>query len=221
MLIMNFIAILISHVGEAKSCKKQKHRNGKPLKFMHTMWLGHYYWGATTTVLQLWFPFEHTYDDPTLVPFVFLIHNQPPKFPFYPLHTTRKCNPIPFRVSPFIPTPTDPAFFNPIEFAIPANSCSGKMHSKSTHSSFRDRTQEFHSISDRLKKSLSGSNEPTTSDPTSSSSPSSRSEDQRSAVAIKSEFNKRASKIGYGIHQTSQKLAKLAKCNQFHSLFNS
>lgn len=79
------------------------------------------------------------------------------------------------------------------------------MHVKSAQT-FRDRTQEFHSIAEQLKKSFSSrsvSNGP---------SSSSKSEEQRSAATIQSEFNRRASKIGYGIHQTSQKLAKLAKC---------
>ncbi|CAA6660848.1 unnamed protein product [Spirodela intermedia] len=65
------------------------------------------------------------------------------------------------------------------------------MSVKSDHS-FRDRTHEFFSIAERLKKSetkLDGS---------------------RSAVSIQSEFNKRASRIGLAIHQTSQKLSKLA-----------
>lgn len=81
------------------------------------------------------------------------------------------------------------------------------MYVKSAQSSFRDRTQEFQSIAERLKKTVSsgsGINGP--------SSSGSKSEDQRSAIALQSEFNRRASKIGYGIHQTSQKLAKLAKC---------
>ncbi|XP_028791653.1 syntaxin-32 isoform X1 [Neltuma alba] len=85
---------------------------------------------------------------------------------------------------------------------------------KSAQSSFRDRTQEFQSIAERLKKSVSfgsGSNGP---------SSSSRSEEQRSAIAIQSEFNRRASKIGYGIHQTSQKLAKLAKLAKRTSVFD-
>ncbi|KAJ1411023.1 Target SNARE coiled-coil-like proteiny domain [Sesbania bispinosa] len=90
------------------------------------------------------------------------------------------------------------------------------MHAKSAQSSFRDRTQEFHSIAERLKKSTSGSNGPSSS----SGASSSRSEEQRSAVAIQSEFNKRASKIGYGIHQTSQKLAKLAKLAKRTSVFD-
>jgi syntaxin 5 len=102
------------------------------------------------------------------------------------------------------------------------------MQFKSTQSSFRDRTHEFHTVAERLKKSLSsgsGSNGPSSSSspyPSSSSpsSSSSRSEDPRSAVAIQSEFNRRASKIGFGIHQTSQKLSKLAKLAKRTSVFD-
>lgn len=84
------------------------------------------------------------------------------------------------------------------------------MHAKAAQSSFRDRTQEFQSVAERLKKSFSsglgsGQNGP-------SSGSKSKFEEQRSVVAVQSEFNKRASKIGYGIHQTSQKLGKLTKC---------
>lgn len=75
-----------------------------------------------------------------------------------------------------------------------------------TAQSFRDRTQEFQNITDRLKKSFSSGTG------TSGPNAGSKSEEQRSAVVIQSEFNKRASKIGLGIHQTSQKLSKLAKC---------
>ncbi|XP_027355349.1 syntaxin-32-like isoform X2 [Abrus precatorius] len=89
------------------------------------------------------------------------------------------------------------------------------MHVKSAPTSFRDRTQEFHSITERLKKSGSGSN-----GPSSSSTSSSKSEEQRSTIANQSEFNRRASKIGYGIHQTSQKLAKLAKLAKRTSVFD-
>ncbi|KAL1300958.1 hypothetical protein HN51_045577 [Arachis hypogaea] len=87
-----------------------------------------------------------------------------------------------------------------------------------THSSIRDRTHEFHTIAERLKKS-SSSNGPTTTSSSSAAS-SSRSDEQRSAIAIQSEFNRRASKIGYGIHQTSQKLAKLAKLAKRTSVFD-
>ncbi|ONK78579.1 uncharacterized protein A4U43_C02F20300 [Asparagus officinalis] len=41
-----------------------------------------------------------------------------------------------------------------------------------------------------------------------------------SGVSVHSEFNKRASKIGLGIHQTSQKLAKLAKLAKRTSVFD-
>ncbi|KAL3023502.1 hypothetical protein AAZX31_04G070800 [Glycine max] len=86
------------------------------------------------------------------------------------------------------------------------------MYTKSAQSSFRDRTHEFQSIAERLKK--------TGSAPNGQSSSSSRSEEQRSAIANQSEFNRRASKIGLGIHQTSQKLAKLAKLAKRTSVFD-
>ncbi|XP_028112883.1 syntaxin-32-like isoform X2 [Camellia sinensis] len=85
---------------------------------------------------------------------------------------------------------------------------------KSANLSFRDRTQEFLSVAERLKKSFSSSQN------VQSSSSSSKPEDQRAAIAIQSEFNKRASKIGFGIHQTSQKLAKLAKLAKRTSVFD-
>ncbi|RDX99772.1 Syntaxin-32 [Mucuna pruriens] len=86
------------------------------------------------------------------------------------------------------------------------------MHTKSAQSSFRDRTHEFQSIAEKLKKTGPALN--------GQSSTSSRSEEQRSAIANQSEFNKRASKIGFGIHQTSQKLAKLAKLAKRTSVFD-
>lgn len=70
-------------------------------------------------------------------------------------------------------------------------------------SSYRDRTLEFLSVAERLKKSFSS--------PNNAAASSGKPDSTRSAVAIQSEFNKRASKIGFGIHQTSQKLFKLAK----------
>ncbi|KAK7352762.1 hypothetical protein VNO80_18190 [Phaseolus coccineus] len=86
------------------------------------------------------------------------------------------------------------------------------MHSKSAQSSFRDRTLEFHSIAESLKKPGSA--------PNGQSSNLSRLEEQRSAIANQSEFNRRASKIGFGIHQTSQKLGKLAKLAKRTSVFD-
>ncbi|XP_058785824.1 syntaxin-32-like [Vicia villosa] len=101
------------------------------------------------------------------------------------------------------------------------------MQFKSTQSSFRDRTHEFHTVAEKLKKSLSSTSNGATTNthhPPSSSSPSSssssRSDDPRTAVAIQSEFNRRASKIGYGIHQTSMKLSKLAKLAKRTSVFD-
>ncbi|XP_057468519.1 syntaxin-32-like [Actinidia eriantha] len=84
---------------------------------------------------------------------------------------------------------------------------------KPANSAFRDRTQEFLSVAERLKKSLSSAQ----NGPYSSGS---KPQDQRAAVAMQSEFNKRASKIGFGIHQTSQKLAKLAKLAKRTSVFD-
>ncbi|KAA8521752.1 hypothetical protein F0562_012425 [Nyssa sinensis] len=86
------------------------------------------------------------------------------------------------------------------------------MHVKSANSSFRDRTSEFLSVAERLKKSFSSAqNGP---------SNSSKSEEHLPTVSMQSEFNRRASKIGLGIHQTSQKLAKLAKLAKRTSVFD-
>ncbi|KAL1532469.1 Syntaxin-32 [Salvia divinorum] len=82
-----------------------------------------------------------------------------------------------------------------------------------SNASIRDRTQEFLGIAERAKKSVSLHNGP-------SSSGSRREEPPRSVLAMQSEFNRRASKIGLGIHQTSQKLAKLAKLAKRTSVFD-
>uniref|UniRef100_A0A2P2M4F9 Uncharacterized protein MANES_16G064900 n=1 Tax=Rhizophora mucronata TaxID=61149 RepID=A0A2P2M4F9_RHIMU len=87
--------------------------------------------------------------------------------------------------------------------------------------SYRDRTQEFLSVAERLKKSFSSlANDASSASTSSNSSYNAKSDATRSAVSIQSEFNKRASKIGYGIHQTSQKLAKLAKLAKRTSVFD-
>lgn len=83
---------------------------------------------------------------------------------------------------------------------------------KAASASIRDRTNEFQNIAERVKKSFSPTQNGPSSAASSSSSASRSAEDRRSMVALQSEFNKRASKVGFGIHQTSQKLAKLAKC---------
>ncbi|KAH7574200.1 hypothetical protein JRO89_XS03G0264700 [Xanthoceras sorbifolium] len=85
---------------------------------------------------------------------------------------------------------------------------------KSAQTSFRDRTHEFQSVAERLRKSHSSGSGPN------GQSSSSKSDEQRSAVALQSEFNRRASKIGFGIHQTSQKLSKLAKLAKRTSVFD-
>ncbi|KAJ4955561.1 hypothetical protein NE237_012344 [Protea cynaroides] len=83
---------------------------------------------------------------------------------------------------------------------------------KSAQSSYRDRTHEFLNVAEGLKKSLNSTSN--------GHSSSSKPEGLRSAASIQSEFNKRASKIGYGIHQTSQKLAKLTKLAKRTSVFD-
>ncbi|KAI3524555.1 hypothetical protein L1887_03213 [Cichorium endivia] len=87
-------------------------------------------------------------------------------------------------------------------------------------SSYRDRTHEFSNIAERLRKALPSLNASATSNNGGvgvGGGVSTKAEGPRSKVAIQTEFNKRASKIGYGIHQTSQKLAKLAKCELLDS----
>lgn len=88
------------------------------------------------------------------------------------------------------------------------------MYGRAAQSSFRDRTQEFLGVAERLKKSASSS---AGNGPSSSGAPP---PPPRSAAAIQSEFSKRASKIGFGIHQTSQKLSKLAKLAKRTSVFD-
>ncbi|WOL14021.1 syntaxin-32 [Canna indica] len=88
------------------------------------------------------------------------------------------------------------------------------MSSRTGQASYRDRTQEFVKAVENLKKTF-----PSTSDAPSSSDISSL-EGAKSAASNQSEFNRRASKIGLGIHQTSQKLAKLAKLAKRTSVFD-
>ncbi|KAL4589681.1 hypothetical protein LXL04_002589 [Taraxacum kok-saghyz] len=90
-------------------------------------------------------------------------------------------------------------------------------------STCRDRTQEFSSIVERQRKALPSLNASATANyggVGAVGGVSTKAEGPRSKVAIQTEFNKRASKIGYGIHQTSQKLAKLAKLAKRTSVFD-
>jgi len=92
-------------------------------------------------------------------------------------------------------------------------------------SSRRDRTSEFHAIADRLRKStlsssslsangstVNGSSSATTSNGHHHHEQPSRLHGPEFVGSTQSEFNKRASRIGLSIHQTSQKLSKLTKC---------
>ncbi|CAM0879983.1 unnamed protein product [Alopecurus aequalis] len=85
------------------------------------------------------------------------------------------------------------------------------MHpSRSVPTSFRDRTNEFRSAVESARRhvaaSASGSGGPL--------------DDSRSAASVQSEFKSRASKIGLGIHHTSNKLARLAKLAKRTSVFD-
>ena len=82
------------------------------------------------------------------------------------------------------------------------------MNARHGQTSYRDRTQEFIKTIENLKKSSSTPDAP-------SSNAVSRLEVPKSAASIQSEFSKRASQIGLGIHHTSQKLTNLAKCKYF------
>ncbi|GLJ41621.1 hypothetical protein SUGI_0861430 [Cryptomeria japonica] len=80
------------------------------------------------------------------------------------------------------------------------------MLSKTAPSPYRDRTAEFHNVVGRLRKSSSYNpsfslENGTLNNPTG-----------LHGVSLQSEFNKRASRIGLGIHQTSQMLSRLAQC---------
>ncbi|CAI9771717.1 unnamed protein product [Fraxinus pennsylvanica] len=86
------------------------------------------------------------------------------------------------------------------------------MSVKSGNASIRDRTQEFLAVVDRVRKPFSSQNG-ATNNPTIVDEP-------RPDMAMQSEFNRRASKIGFGIHQTSQKLSKLTKLAKRTSVFD-
>ncbi|XP_074583315.1 syntaxin-32-like [Curcuma longa] len=87
------------------------------------------------------------------------------------------------------------------------------MSTRAGQASYRDRTQEFLKAVENCKKSSS-----TLDGPSSSTAP--YLEGPKSAAAIQSEFSRRASQIGLGIHQTSQKLSKLAKLAKRTSVFD-
>eukprot|EP00252_Welwitschia_mirabilis_P025866 TRINITY_DN8244_c0_g1_i1.p1 TRINITY_DN8244_c0_g1~~TRINITY_DN8244_c0_g1_i1.p1 ORF type:complete len:339 (-),score=51.26 TRINITY_DN8244_c0_g1_i1:253-1269(-) len=86
---------------------------------------------------------------------------------------------------------------------------------KHSQSSYRDRTSEFQTVVERLKKSYSSSEFSQAN-----GSPNSAKQGPVSAASLHSEFNRKASRIGFGIHQTSQKLSKLAKLAKRTSVFD-
>ncbi|CAL5343625.1 unnamed protein product [Camellia sinensis] len=79
-------------------------------------------------------------------------------------------------------------------------------------STYRDRTTEFRSLSETLKKigGVADSNE-SQNGPSPSKPP---------ATSYRSEFNKKASRIGLGIHETSLKIARLSKLGKKSSIFD-
>ncbi|XP_058181864.1 syntaxin-31 [Rhododendron vialii] len=79
-------------------------------------------------------------------------------------------------------------------------------------STYRDRTSEFRSLSETLKK-IGGANE-------SGESHNGPSPPKLPASSYRSEFNKKASRIGLGIHETSLKIARLAKLAKRSSIFD-
>uniref|UniRef100_A0ACD5VWA4 Uncharacterized protein n=1 Tax=Avena sativa TaxID=4498 RepID=A0ACD5VWA4_AVESA len=90
------------------------------------------------------------------------------------------------------------------------------MHpSRSAPASFRDRTNEFRSAVESARRHVASY--PAAASASGSGGPL---DDSRSAASAHSEFNHRASKIGLGIHQTSQKLARLAKLAKRTSVFD-
>ncbi|KAK3164059.1 hypothetical protein QOZ80_1AG0012090 [Eleusine coracana subsp. coracana] len=86
-----------------------------------------------------------------------------------------------------------------------------------TQASFRDRTHEFRTAVEGARRHATPA---ASAAPASSSSGGGPFDGSLGAASARSEFNKRASKIGLGIHQTSQKLARLAKLAKKTSVFD-
>ncbi|KAL7108809.1 hypothetical protein ACP275_06G136600 [Erythranthe tilingii] len=77
-------------------------------------------------------------------------------------------------------------------------------------SPFRDRTSEFASLSQTLRRIGGNAVAP----------PPSQSNDQVALTPDRSEFNKKASRIGLRIHQTSQKIDRLSNLTKRSSIFD-
>jgi len=83
--------------------------------------------------------------------------------------------------------------------------------------SFRDRTNEFRAAVESARRHAVPSSSAASSSGSGGAGPLDGS---IAATSARSEFNNRASKIGLGIHQTSQKLARLAKLAKRTSVFD-
>lgn len=81
-------------------------------------------------------------------------------------------------------------------------------------SPYRDRTAEFRSLSQTLKK-IGGTTTAVDQPNNSSASPK-----PPNPASSRSEFNKKASRIGLGTHETSQKITRLAKLAKRSSMFD-
>ena len=90
-------------------------------------------------------------------------------------------------------------------------------HSSPMASAYRDRTVEFRSLSETLKK-IGGA---TPAPPDNQADSSQSASKQSTPVSFsRSEFNRKASRIGLGIHETSQKIARLAQCKPIFSYYS-
>lgn len=88
-------------------------------------------------------------------------------------------------------------------------------------SSYRDRTAELHSVAERLRRTQAGS-AINSYHPASNGSAEAgaRPTVPQASGSMQSEFSRKASRIGLSIHQTSQKLSKLAKLAKRTSMFD-
>lgn len=81
-------------------------------------------------------------------------------------------------------------------------------------SAYRDRTSEFRSLTETLKK-IEGVAPPNQADNVPSTSK------QSSPIPYsRSEFNRKASRIGLGIHDTTQKISRLDQCKPTSTFFH-
>lgn len=80
--------------------------------------------------------------------------------------------------------------------------------------SYRDRTSEFQSLTERLRKIQ------TPGSSSDSNGLGNSAKISQSATLVPSDFNKKASRIGLGIHEASQKIARLAKMAKKTSMFD-